>query len=80
MTVTVGHLEDGFYVADDGVGVPPDDRAAVFESGYSSGDGTGLGLSIVRQVATEHGWDVSLVGSDAGGARFEFTGVESPER
>jgi len=80
VTVTVGHLEDGFYVADDGVGVPPDDRAAVFESGYSSGDGTGLGLSIVRQVATEHGWDVSLVGSDAGGARFEFTGVESPER
>jgi signal transduction histidine kinase len=78
--VTVGDLEDGFYVADDGVGIPPDDREAVFESGYSADDGTGLGLSIVRQVATEHGWDVSLTGSDAGGARFEFTGVESPER
>jgi PAS domain S-box-containing protein len=80
VTVVVGDLADGFYVADDGVGIPPAKREEVFESGYSSGDGTGLGLSIVRQVAREHGWDVALTESDAGGARFEFTGVESTGR
>ena len=80
VTITVGDLAEGFYVADDGVGIPPDQREDVFESGYSSGDGTGLGLSIVRQVAREHDWDVAIAESAAGGARFEFTGVESPDR
>ncbi len=79
VTITVGDLVDGFYVADDGVGVSPANRDDVFESGYSSGDGTGLGLSIVRQVTREHGWDVTLTESAAGGARFEFTGVGRPE-
>ncbi|WP_254838651.1 hybrid sensor histidine kinase/response regulator [Natronomonas marina] len=77
VTVTVGAVEDGFFVADDGPGIPPDDRADVFESGYSTGeDGTGLGLSIVEQVAREHGWEVALTESDDGGVHFEFTGVE----
>jgi PAS domain S-box-containing protein len=76
VTVTVGDLEEGFYVADDGVGVSPDEREAVFESGYSTGEsGTGLGLSIVEQVAREHGWEPALVTSAEGGARFEFSGV-----
>ncbi len=79
VTVTVGALDDGegFYVADDGPGIPPEERDAVFESGYSTGDdGTGLGLSIVEQVAREHGWTVDLEESADGGARFEFAGVE----
>jgi len=74
--ITVGPLEGGFYVADDGTGITPDEREDVFESGYSTGErGTGLGLSIVEQVAREHGWEVTLVTSAGGGARFEFTGV-----
>jgi len=77
VTVTIGTSEDGFYVADDGPGIPPEEREAVFESGYSTGgSGTGLGLSIVEQVAREHGWTVDLGESADGGARFEFTGVE----
>ena len=77
--VAVGRLDDGFYVEDDGPGVPEADRARVFEAGFSSeSSGTGFGLAIVRQVAEAHGWDVRLVEGSRGGARFEFTGVERP--
>jgi PAS domain S-box-containing protein len=32
LTLTVGELDDGFYVAADGVGVPADERVAVFDA------------------------------------------------
>ena len=73
VTVTVGETADGFYVADDGPGIPADEREQIFESGYSTGDGTGLGLMIVLRIATVHGWDVSVSESGGGGARFDFT-------
>ncbi len=76
-TVTVGDLRDGFYVEDDGPGVPADERESVFQSGYTtSTSGTGFGLSIVESIAEAHGWAVSLTEAPSGGARFEFTGVE----
>jgi PAS domain S-box-containing protein len=78
-TVTVGGLgdRDGFYVADDGPGIPPEDRDRCLETGYTTAaSGTGLGLAIVRQIAEAHGWTVSVTASEDGGARFEFTGVE----
>ena len=81
-TVRVGVIEDadrhGFYVADDGPGIPADDREQVFEEGYSTGeDGTGFGLKIVQRVAEVHGWTVTATESEAGGARFEVTGLEA---
>ncbi len=79
VTVTLGELPDrrGFYVADDGPGIPPEDRGEVFDAGYTTaGSGTGFGLSIVKQVAEAHGWAVSVTDADGGGARFEITGVE----
>ncbi|MDZ7745244.1 MAG: PAS domain S-box protein [Halobacteriales archaeon] len=78
-TVTVGRLDEGFYVADDGPGVPAEDREQVFEFGHSGGDGTGFGLAIVRSIAEAHDWSVSLTESESGGARFEFRGVEFAE-
>ena len=75
ITVRVGALDDreGFYVEDDGRGIPEDEREQVFESGYTtSEDGTGFGLAIVRTIAEAHDWSVELAESDAGGARFEF--------
>ncbi|MFB6172534.1 MAG: ATP-binding protein [Haloarculaceae archaeon] len=72
VTVTVGPLDGGFYVADDGPGVPADERDVVFEWGYSSRDGSGAGLGIVSLVAGRHGWSVALEESADGGARFEF--------
>lgn len=77
-TVTVGVLasRDGFFVADDGRGIPATEREAVLESGYSTSTvGTGIGLAIVREIVEAHGWSVSVIESDGGGARFEFTGV-----
>ncbi|RKS82579.1 PAS/PAC sensor hybrid histidine kinase [Haloarcula quadrata] len=76
VTVTVGALDDGFYVADDGPGIPEDERETVFEAGYStSTEGTGFGLSIARKVAAAHDWEISVRDSADGGTRFEITGV-----
>jgi PAS domain S-box-containing protein len=75
VTVRVGRLDDreGFYVADDGPGIPPAERGSVFEQGYTSQEeGTGLGLAIVERIADAHGWAVAVTESDAGGARFEI--------
>lgn len=77
VTVTVGDLPDGFYIEDNGPGIPPSDRERVFESGYTtSQSGTGFGLSIVKSIADAHGWTVEIVEGTDGGARFEFTGVD----
>ncbi|MFC7057797.1 sensor histidine kinase [Halovenus salina] len=74
--VTVGKLNDGFYVADDGPGIPTDRRQRVLEPGYSSDEhGTGLGLAIVARIADLHGWQITVTDADSGGARFELHGV-----
>jgi PAS domain S-box-containing protein len=74
--VRVGDLADGsgFYVEDDGPGVPPAERERIFEYGHSTAaEGTGLGLAIVQQIAEAHGWTVAAVESQSGGARFEIS-------
>jgi signal transduction histidine kinase len=77
VTVTVGDLDTGFYVADDGPGIPADERESVFDAGYSTAaDGTGFGLSIVSQIVDAHGWQITLTESESGGARFEITGTQ----
>ncbi|WP_415381561.1 GAF domain-containing protein [Halosimplex sp. TS25] len=79
--ITVGDLDDGFYVADDGPGISGDVRDRVFESGFStSPENTGFGLAIVERIVEAHGWDVAVTESESGGARFEITGVESATR
>ena len=72
LTVTVGPTDSGFYVADDGPGIPDDERETVFDYGYSGSDGTGFGLAIVNSIADAHGWSVHITDSRSGGARFEF--------
>jgi len=83
VTVTVGALADGrgFYVADDGPGIPNAEREAVFDYGYTTDDdGSGLGLNIVEQIGTAHGWAVRATESEQGGARFEFEIDRLPAR
>jgi two-component system OmpR family sensor kinase len=65
-------------VADDGPGIPPEERERVFDRFYrrGGGSGAGLGLAIVRMIAQRHGATVRLLDSDAGGllARVGFRG------
>lgn len=72
-TVEVGPLEEsfGFFVADDGHGIPADEREYVFDRGYTTdSERDGNGLAIVESIATAHGWEVSL---DAhSGTRLSF--------
>jgi len=76
-TVWVGTLDDGFYVADDGPGVAPEQAAEIFEYGMSTGDGSGVGLAIVRNIVEAHGWTISVCDREGGGAKFvvETTGT-----
>jgi signal transduction histidine kinase len=75
VSIHVGHLPNGFYVEDDGPGIDPENREAVFEPGYTTNrEGTGLGLNIVKESAEAHGWDVQITEGSERGARFEFTG------
>lgn len=84
VTVRVGTLEPGagrgtgtgFYVEDDGPGIPPAERDRVFDPGHTTAASTGLGLAIVRRIADAHGWDLRVTGADDGGARVEVTGVD----
>jgi len=76
--ITVGCTEDGFYVADDGPGIPPGGRADVFERGFTTTEnGSGFGLAIVEQICEAHDWEITASESEAGGARFDVTGVET---
>jgi len=82
LTVRVGNAafrgddgvgENGFFVEDDGRGLPEGQRDRVFESGFTTQEnGTGLGLAITKRIADAHGWEVRALAGDAGGARFEF--------
>ena len=79
VTIRVGVLTNGFYIEDDGPGIPEKKQDSVFEPGYSTNeDGTGLGLNIVQEIAQSHGWAVDATNGADGGARFEFTGL-APE-
>jgi signal transduction histidine kinase len=78
VSIIIGELDDGFYIADDGPGIPVDKHDDVFDAGYSIADGgTGFGLRIVADIAEAHGWGVTVAEEEQPGARFKFTGVES---
>lgn len=81
-TVSVGALPTGFYVADDGSGIPAEKQEKVFNVGYTTAvdhGGTGVGLAFVSALADIYEWTVEVTESDAGGARIEFTDVISEQ-
>lgn len=62
-------------VDDDGPGIPPSEREAVFrpfyrlDRGRKVDGGSGLGLAIARDIAMSHGGDIILADSPLGGLR-----------
>jgi two-component system sensor histidine kinase SenX3 len=73
-------VEDGFAriaVVDQGIGVPEDKQARLFERFYRvdaarsrETGGTGLGLAIVKRVAADHGGDVQVWSRPGLGSTF----------
>ena len=67
-------------VADDGPGVPPEDRDRLFEPYFSRREGgTGLGLAIVSAIANDHGGTVRMRDNAPRGAVFELEFPARPE-
>ena len=67
-------------VADTGIGIPPAERARVFDAFYQVDSsstreygGTGLGLSIVKRIIEAHGGAVTIEGNEPRGAVFVVT-------
>lgn len=82
VSITVGRLDEheGFFVADDGPGIPPEERENIFDWHHSTKDGgTGIGLKSVKQITEAEGWSVRTTDSSQGGARFEFRTCSSVE-
>jgi len=76
-TVTVRATDDGFVVADDGPGIPPERRADALDRGYTTDDdGTGFGLAIVAAIADAHDWTVAVAESDDGGTAIVLSDVD----
>jgi len=64
VTVRVGTLDGGFYVADDGPGIPPERRSDVTERGFTTDeDGTGVELAVVSGVADSNDWKFHITDS-----------------
>jgi len=77
VTVSAEGEQVRFAVADQGPGIPEEERAEVFErfrrlDGASSKHGTGLGLYICRGLIEAHGGTVEVGDGWHGGAQFSF--------
>lgn len=75
-----GHIRlqlgtQGFVVEDSGVGIPEEEREAMFQpfvrGGSARGEGLGLGLSLVQRICEGQGWSVDLSSVLPHGCRFE---------
>jgi signal transduction histidine kinase len=78
LTVTVGMVDDGFFIEDDGCGIPSDERDRLRSEGAATlPHWTGFGLRIVSEVAEAHDWSLCIAESDCGGARFTFHDVDT---
>jgi signal transduction histidine kinase len=69
-----------FSVTDTGIGIAPEDQAAVFEEFKQVGrdytrkaEGTGLGLALTKRFVELHGGEIRLESAPGKGSTFTFT-------
>jgi len=63
-------------VTDNGVGVDPADRDAIFQMFHRAGgdvEGTGIGLAICQRIVERHGGRIWVEPAGGGGSAFRFT-------
>jgi signal transduction histidine kinase len=65
-------------VADQGIGIPPEDAAALFEPFHRGANvgtipGSGLGLAITRKAVVAHGGSIGVESAPGGGTVFRVT-------
>ncbi|KAA1179898.1 HAMP domain-containing histidine kinase [Rhizobium tropici] len=75
ITVHVGRAT-GITVADEGRGIPPEERNRIFEPFYrfqGHGKGFGLGLNLVQEIARLHGGRIIVLEGPTGGAAFRLS-------
>jgi signal transduction histidine kinase len=68
----LGHI--WFEVSDNGVGIPEDRRAVVFDPFYTTkppGKGTGLGLNVVYRIVTKYRGTVQVQSAEGEGTSFQ---------
>jgi signal transduction histidine kinase/CheY-like chemotaxis protein len=68
------------WVADTGIGIPPEERARVFDKFYQTDGsatrkfgGIGLGLAIVKSILDAHGAEIVVDGREGSGSVFRFS-------
>jgi signal transduction histidine kinase len=69
-----------FWISDTGIGIPPEQQAAIFEeftqvAPATSGvkEGVGLGLTITKRIVELHGGRIWVESTPGEGSRFFFT-------
>jgi signal transduction histidine kinase len=75
VTCESGPAGEVVHVRDDGVGIPPEEHARVFEPfhrvrGPDAAPGAGLGLALAREIARAHGGHVDLASRPGEGSTF----------
>lgn len=67
--------EERFYVKDNGIGIPEEERQQLFGLFYRRGNraGSGIGLSVVKEYVEMHGGRVWVVSEEGKGSTFWFS-------
>lgn len=78
LTLTCKDAFATIQVSDQGIGIPTDDQARLFENFHRGGNvgvipGTGLGLAIVKQAVKAHGGSVAFESREGVGTTFTVT-------